>query len=111
MEILEERHGAVTVVKPSGPIAGEDAARLGTKLAEVMSASLGRFVLDASAVPFVDSKGLEMLLDRSEALQDTGQALRMAGANDTLREVFEITDLAGCFEHFADVNTAVRSFL
>ncbi len=35
----------------------------------------------------------------------------MAGANDTLREVFEITDLAGCFEHFADVNTAVRSFL
>ena len=111
MEILEERHGAVTVVKAAGPIAGDDAARLGAKLAEVMSALLGRFVVDASAVPFVDSKGLEMLLERSEALQDTGQVLRVAGANETLREVFEITDLAGCFEHFADVNTAVRSFL
>jgi hypothetical protein len=40
-----------------------------------------------------------------------GLALRLCGAGETLREVLELTDLAGMFEHYADVNTGVRSFL
>jgi anti-anti-sigma factor len=59
----------------------------------------------------VDSKALEVLLDATERLADSGQALRLCGANETVREVLDLTDLSRFFEHYQDVNSAVRSFL
>jgi anti-anti-sigma regulatory factor len=44
-------------------------------------------------------------------MNQTGHALRLCGANETLRQVLELTDLAPQFEQYADVNAAVRSFL
>jgi anti-anti-sigma factor len=111
MEITENRHGAVTVVKPAGPLVGPEGERLKAHLTDVMARSLGRFVVDASAIPLVDSRGLEVLAEAAQDLGESGQTLRLCGAGETLREVLELTDLAGLFEHYADVNTAVRSFL
>jgi anti-sigma B factor antagonist len=111
LEILEQRQGAVTVVKPQGPLCGQDADRFLQRLGEVMARSLGRFVVDCSQVPFVDSRGLEVLKETTEQLSEGGQAMRLCGANETLREVLDLTDLAKLFEHYQDVNSAVRSFL
>ena len=111
MEIQEKQHGAVTALKPLGPVTGEDARDLKVRILDVRTKSLGRLVLDVSSVPFIDSAGLEALLDVTEELDLTGQALKLCGSNDVLREVLELTDLASLFEHYEDVNSAVRSFL
>ncbi len=111
MQIEQQRQGAVTVVKPLGPLVGDDAEQLRGLVNEVMQASLGRFVLDASAVPFADSRGLEVLLEITEELASSGRALHLCGASETLREVLDLVELSSQFEHDADVNTAVRSFL
>ncbi len=81
------------------------------KLMATLGASLGRFVLDMSAIPYVDSKGLEALVEVTEEMSRSGQALRLCAPNKTVREVLELTDLASQFDHFEDTNTAVRSFL
>ncbi len=111
MEISETRQGAVTVVKPMGPLVQSDADQFRTRLREVMTKSLGRFVVDASGVPYVDSKGLEALVEATDELSQSGQALRLCGSTETVREVLELTDLSTQFEHFEDVGSAVRSFL
>jgi anti-sigma B factor antagonist len=111
MKIHEQLQGAVIVLKPEGPLIETDAATVKQRLLQTLSSSLGRFVVDMSAIPYVDSKGLEALVDVTEEMGRSGQALRMCGANKTVREVLELTDLASHFEHFADANTAVRSFL
>src|SRR3954468_17489512 len=111
MRINEQRSGAVTVLKPEGPLLEADAAAFKQKLTATLAASLGRFVIDMSAVPYVDSKGLEALVEVTEEMSRGGQALRLCCANKTIREVLEIADLASMFEHFEDTNTAVRSFL
>ncbi len=111
MRINEQRSGAVTVLKPEGPILEADAAPLKQKLMATLSASLGRFVVDMSAVPYLDSKGLEALVEVTEEMSRSGQALRLCAPNKTVREVMELTDLASMFDHFDDTNTAVRSFL
>ena len=111
MEIQEQTQGAITVLKPKGALTQDEAEAFGGRLAEVHRRSLGRFVLDFSAVPFIDSLGLEALLDASERLADSGQTLKLCAENETLREVLELTDLARLFEHFDEVNSAVRSFL
>jgi anti-sigma B factor antagonist len=111
MEIQEQRQGAVTVLKPSGPLVQEDAEAFKRRVDEVMGKSLGRLVVDASAIPFADSRGLEVLAELTEELSKSGQALKLCGTAETLREVLDLTELAPLFELFEDVNTAVRSFL
>ena len=111
MKITDQRQGAVTVLKPEGPLVEADVASFKQRLLETLDSSLGRFVVDMSAVPFVDSKGLEALVDVTEEMGKSGQVLRLCAANKTVREVLDLTDLASQFDHFEDANTAVRSFL
>ncbi len=111
MEIQQNNHGAVSVLKPIGPLCEEDADEVKMRTIDVSTRNLGRVVLDASAVPYVDSRGLEVLVEVAEALAQGGQTLKLCGANEVLREVVELTDVAPLLEQFPDVNTAVRSFL
>ncbi|MFZ4572865.1 MAG: STAS domain-containing protein [Phycisphaerales bacterium] len=111
MEIAESRQGAVTVLKPSGPLCLGDAEQFRRHVADVQGKSLGRLVIDASAIAYVDSQGLEALVAASDELAGGGRALRLCGAGDTLREVLDLTGLNDRFELYDDVNTAVRSFL
>ncbi len=111
MEIQQHNHGAVTVLMPIGPLCEEDADAVKTRTIEASSRNLGRVVVDASAIPYIDSRGLEVLVEVAEALAQGGQALKLCGANDVLREVAELTDVAPLLEQFPDVNAAVRSSL
>ncbi len=111
MEIRERKHGAVAVIKPLGPLTQPDVEDLRTRMLEMRDRSLGRMVLDASEVMYTDSRGLEVLVEIGDELARGGQTLKICGANEVLRQVFELTELTPSFEQFADVNTAVRSFL
>ncbi len=111
MEISEHIQGAVTIVKPEGPVADADAERLKQHLRTTSSRSLGRLALDLSSVSFVDSRALEVMVEAAEALAESGQSLKLCAASETLREVLDLTGLASKFEHFEDSHAAVRSFL
>ncbi len=111
MQIGLQRHGAVTVLSPQGPIIGPDADAFRQAANDALLRSQGRFIVDASAIAYVDSKGLEALLDITEKLATSGGALKLCNVGETLREVLQLTELIAQFENYADVNTAVRSFL
>jgi len=110
MEIEEQRQGAVTVVRPIGALSQENAQQFTNHAQEVRSKSLGRFIIDVSAIPYIDSKGLEALVDLTELMAQSGQSLKLCGANETVREVLDLTDLGSLFESCEDANSAVRSF-
>lgn len=111
MQIESERQGAVTVLKPRGPLIAEDADALRLRGADTIADSMGRMVIDASAIVYVDSRGIESLLELADELADAGRVLKLCGVNETVREVLELTETAGAFEHYEDVTAAVRSFL
>jgi len=111
MKIAEKQQGAVIVLKPEGPLIESVVGEFKVRVLKTLAGSMGRFIVDMSAVPYVDSAGLEGLLFVSEELGKGGQTLRLCAANKTVREVLELTDLASHFDHFDDANTAVRSFL
>lgn len=111
MEILEQRQGAVMVLRPKGPLCAGDAEQFKTRALSVIESSMGRLVADLSDVPFADSRGLEVLKEAGDALNASGLGLRLCCANETMREVLELTNLSANFEHYTDVTSAVRSFL
>jgi anti-anti-sigma factor len=111
MEVIEVIKGAVKVLKPRGPLVAGDADQFKRAALEASSANLGRIVVDASAIAFVDSRGLEVLAEVSDELASSGLTLKLCGTNETVREVLDLTELAGLFEYYEDDNAAVRSFL
>jgi anti-anti-sigma factor len=111
MQIETERQGAVTVLTPRGPVVAEDADALRGQGSRAIAESMGRMIINASAVVYVDSRGIEALLDLADELADAGRVLKLCGCNETVREVLEITETSAMFEHFEDVPSAVRSFL
>ena len=111
MEIQKQSHGAVAVIKPMGPLAGADADQFKSRAMEVATQNLGRVVIDASAVAFLDSRGIEVLADVTEELGNSGRALKLCSANQTIRHTLELTGWSDAFEYFDDINSGVRSFL
>ena len=111
MEMPIQQRGAVVVVRPTGPLTATEAETFRTRIRELMHENLGRVVIDASALPYVDSGGLESLADLAQDLAQSGKGLKLCAANETLRQVIELTGLSPQFEHFEDTNAAVRSFL
>ena len=92
MEIVEHKHGAVTVVRPVGPLVQPAADDLLSRMLELRTSSLGRLVLDASGISYLDSRGLEVLVEVAEALAQGGQGLKISGANEGSR--FQSSKLA-----------------
>lgn len=111
MKIDEQSHGAVTVVRPRGPISQQDAEVFAGAIRAISQRTLGRIVIDASDVPFVDSRGLECILDVADEMADNGQALKMCGVCETVRESMDLTQVLESVEQYEDVPSAVRSFL
>ncbi|HZW11477.1 MAG TPA: STAS domain-containing protein [Phycisphaerales bacterium] len=111
MQIDVERQGAVTILRPRGPLVQKDADALRQKGLDAIGGALGRVVIDAAQVAYLDSSGIEALLDLADELANAGQVLKLCGVNETVREVFEVTETDSQFEHFEDVPAAVRSFL
>jgi anti-anti-sigma factor len=111
MEIKTEQRCAVTLVRPDGPLTGEESDALKSKMLELIEENLGRVVLDATDIAYADSRGLERLVEVSQQLSQAGKALKLCAVNETLQQVLELTDLSSQFEQFEDANSAIRSFL
>ncbi|MCA9275287.1 MAG: STAS domain-containing protein [Phycisphaerales bacterium] len=112
MRIETNRHGAVSVVRPDGPVInGDDAALLKNEAFSVLGETLGRFVIDTTEMTFVDSCGLEALVDITDEVGAGGHQLKLCGVSETLREILMLTGLTSKFQQYEDVQSAVRSFL
>jgi anti-anti-sigma factor len=98
MKITQQRTGQSVVVAPQGAIIGADAEQLGTVLTELLGEGARSVTLALGEVPFVDSRGLEVLMESGERLIRAGKPLRLAGANEILHEVLRLTGLAPLFE-------------
>ncbi len=111
MNLPIQQCGAVSVVRPTGPLTRAEAEDFKRQMLDLIQKRFGRVVLDASALSYVDSPGLEALVDLTQQLALSGMGLKLCAANETLRQVIELTGLCSQFEQFDDTNAAIRSFL
>lgn len=58
-------------------------------------------VVDFARSPYIDSSGLGALVSLGKRLREMGGDLRLAGLNDDLRTLFELTRLDALFPLFA----------
>ncbi|MCS7306743.1 MAG: STAS domain-containing protein [Thermoguttaceae bacterium] len=107
MNLPTEVFGEVVVVHAPEEFGADQAPAV---LAYLTGQAQSRVVLDLDNTEFLDSAGLEALLDAQDRLRELGGELKIAVANPVNRKILEITRLDRHLEVFDNVLDAVKSF-
>lgn len=102
--------GRFTLVAPNGALVDAELGPLQGELDACLAAGRVRLVLDLGGVPFIDSRGLELLLEVGRRAAAAGGRLRLANPNPICSEILSATRVANELEVFFDLNQAGRSF-
>jgi anti-anti-sigma factor len=103
-------HGSVSVLVPHGPLAGDELDTFRPELEAAINQKSGRVVLDMSRVAYLDSAGIETLLDLCTGRQPTAARPRLAQLGETSREALDLTNVLPRLMVFDTVENAIRSY-
>jgi anti-sigma B factor antagonist len=111
-ELVEERSpGGVDIVNVSGEIHLTTAPRFRERLEQIIAAGDGTLVLDLTAVEFIDSTGLSVLLSGLRLLNQRNGRMALVLRNPTVLRLFQITSLDTTFDIFPERPAAIAGVL
>ena len=111
MDVATRREGEVAVVSVSGKIlGGVESDVLRSELHAVLEGGSHRLLVDLSAVPWMNSAGLGILLAAYSRMKERGGVMKFCGVGDRVRGILRTTKLLTVLESFADVRQGVSSF-
>jgi anti-sigma B factor antagonist len=100
----------VVIIGVDGQLIVGNRHDLKKKVLDAVEAGDTKFVVDFSATGYIDSSGLGALVLLAKKVREVGGDLRLAGLNDDLRTLFELTKLDTLFTIFPSVEEAVSAF-
>jgi len=80
------------------------------KVLDALEGGAKKFVIDFSRTGYIDSSGLGVLVSLSKKIREQGGDLRLAGLNEDLQTLFELTKLDTLFSILKTPEEAVAAF-
>jgi len=102
--------GGVVVVEVDGQLIVGNRQELKQKVLDALEAGDKKFLIDFSKTGYIDSSGLGVLVSLSKKIRDEGGDLRLAGLNDDLKTLFELTKLDTLFAITDSASEALAAF-
>lgn len=106
LDIKQEEHGAVKVLTLVGRLDTETAPDFELAAHDLFEAGGRQFVADMSQISYVSSAGLRVLLALAKKVEGQG-ALRLAGLQPVVKEVFEKSGFSRLFQIFPRLDAAL----
>jgi anti-sigma B factor antagonist len=94
--VRKESNGVVVVAVDGQLIVG-NRQELKQRILDALEAGDRKFLVDFSRTGYIDSSGLGVLVSLSKKIRDQGGDLRLAGLNEDLKTLFELTKLDTLF--------------
>lgn len=110
MDLLLESHGTVVVVAPAGDVDASGTPELRGRLDDLLAQGEHNFVIDLSAVPFMDSSGLATLVQLFKRVRVGAGDVRLCGLQPNVQRILELIRLDRVFDVFPTSADAVASF-
>lgn len=110
MGFSETRQNGVVLVRADGQLIVGNRHELKDVVTRRLAAGDRRFVIDFSGTGYIDSSGLGALVTMSKQVREHGGELRIAGLNDDLRALFELTKLDTLFTISDTAEQALAAF-
>lgn len=110
MDITTRTQQDVTLVAFAGNLDSKTSPQAQEALDRILADGGRKVVVDFTALDYISSAGLRVLLGAAKRLSGAGSALRLFGLNETIREVFEISGFATILAVFATEADALKGF-
>jgi anti-anti-sigma factor len=91
LNITTRTQGDVTIVALAGNLDSNTSPQAQQSLDGILTGGCRKLVVDCTALDYISSAGLRVLLGVAKRLKGAGGALRLFGLNETVREVFQIS--------------------
>lgn len=108
MDCTTRTRGDVTIVAFAGNLDSNTSPQAQQALDGVLAGGGKKVVVDFSALDYISSAGLRVLLGAAKQLRGAGGALRLFGLNETVREVFDISGFSTILAVFATEAEALK---
>ncbi len=106
----QTRQGAVIVINGDEPLNGDNVGDAQDLVLKCLSRGQPKVVLNLQKIPYVDSSGLNFLLDTRDACSSRGGSFKISAPNPLCRDILKITGIDRQVEIFPDVLSASGSF-
>lgn len=104
------KQGAVDVIAGNGPLNAPNCESLRKLIDAATAQGQPRLVIDLRQVPFIDSAGLELLLDALDRCHHLGGGCKLAAPNALCLDILNATGVGLQFEIFGDMLEGAGSF-
>lgn len=102
MNLEQERRDDILILRPRGRLDSSSSPELERMVTEQLETGTQRVVFDLSALDYISSAGLRVVLLAGKKLRASKGKLVLVGLSDMVREVF---DMSGFLTLFAVTNT------
>ena len=109
LSVHKEPNGVVVVAVDGQLIVG-NRQELKQKILDALEAGDRKFLIDFTRTGYIDSSGLGVLVSLSKKIRDQGGDLRLAGLNEDLKTLFELTKLDTLFAISETAAEALTAF-
>ena len=110
MDITTRTQNDVTVVALAGNLDSNTSPQAQQALDRILAGGGRKMVVDFTALDYISSAGLRVLLGTAKRLSGAGGALHLFGLNETVQEVFDISGFSTILAVFATEADALKGF-
>ena len=101
--------GARTILTPKEPLTHQNCKELEAMLNEAIDQHKTEIILDCKAVSYMDSAGLELLVQVEENVRQRGGIMKIVAVNDVCKDTLVATRLITVFPIYENIHEAIRS--
>lgn len=109
MNIVESQQNGITELKLEGRLDSNTSRALEQKTTALFGADKTRVLFDLAALDYISSAGLRVFLQAAKAARRTGGTLVLAGMNENVREVFDISGFSQLFTLAPSIDEARKA--
>lgn len=112
MSVVCTKEQGIGIVTLSGPLTAATVEEFREQLAawQLGEADVKNFVIDMTAVDFMDSAGLGSLVAVLKRINERGGEMRLACLQEKVQMVFEVTRACKVFSMYATLRDALAAF-
>jgi anti-anti-sigma factor len=110
MDVTTRMQGGITIAAIAGSLDSITSPQAQKALDALVTQGAVKVAVDCSALDYISSAGLRVLLGLAKQLSAKGGSLRTFGLNQSVREVFEISGFSTIFRVFPGEGQALEGF-
>jgi anti-anti-sigma factor len=109
MEVTNEKTNGIYIIKISGKLDSYTSAEFEKHLISPINSGEKKILIDCSALDYISSAGLRVLLVGARLLKDAGGKIIFTSMKEHIYQIFEIAGFIPLFEIYPSTEDAVKT--